>query len=337
MNGHRVLFPAPREVVLEPQEFPPPGPGEVLLRTERTLISTGTELTALSGEFPPDSAWSRYIRYPVGVGYSHVGLVLAAGEGVQEVAVGQRVVSMAAHATHAIRSAASLWGLPEGLDPEPATFAVLAEIVMGGIRRSRLQFGESVVIVGAGLLGQIAAHFCRRAGAWPVIVLDPAAGRLDTARRLGATAALALTADAAREEIRRLTQGRMADVVIEVTGNPIAFPGAVRLARRLGRIVLLGSPRGPVTFDLHDEVHTFGLEIIGAHNSTHPPVETPHTPWTIGRHIALFLDWQAAGEIDLRPLITHRYPWRQAPEAFRMLLADRSQALGVVLNWEADA
>lgn len=331
--GHRVVFTAPGQVALESQALPAPGPGELLLRTERTLISTGTELTAMTGDFPPGSVWSRYIRYPTGVGYSSIARVEAVGAGVEGFRPGDRVASMAPHATHAVRAADRVWRVPESVDSEAGTFATLAEIVMGGVRRSRLAFGESVAIVGAGLLGQLAAHFCRAAGAWPVIVLDPAEARLPTARQMGATHALPETAEAAREQVEALTRGRMAEVVFEITGNPLAFPGAVKLARRLGRVVLLGSPRGPVTLDLHDEVHTLSLEVIGAHNTAHPAEETPNTPWPIARHVELFLEWQAAGVVDVRPLITHRYPWRKAPEAFAMLLEDRTRALGVVLDW----
>jgi 2-desacetyl-2-hydroxyethyl bacteriochlorophyllide A dehydrogenase len=333
---YRTVFTAPMQVVLERQELPAPGPGQVLLRTERTLISTGTELTALTGDFPPNSRWADYIRYPFDAGYSSAGTILEIGEGVEPWRRGDRVASAARHATHALMPAARLWPVPDAVDSEAASFATLAEIVMGGLRRSRLTFGESAAIVGAGLLGQLAVHFCRAAGAWPVIAIDAAGQRLPTARAMGATHCLNVAADAARPEIERLTRGRMADVVFEVTGSPLAIPGTVRLARPLGRVVLLGSPRGPTTIDLHDEAHTLGLEIIGAHNSTHPQVETPHNPWTIARHVELYFDWQAAGRIDVRPLITHRFPWRRTPEAYHMLLEDRTRALGVVLDWSLD-
>lgn len=336
IQGFRTVFTAPNEVALEPCEFESPGAGKVLLRSDRTLISTGTELTALTGDFPKGSAWDAYIQYPTGAGYSSAATVLEVGEGVERVKVGDRVASTAAHATHAIHNANYLYPIPDGVDSEVAAFVTLAEIAMNGVRLSRVVFGESVVIIGAGLVGQLATHFCRLAGAWPIIVLDPAAQRLPTALKMGATHALPLTVDAARPEVERLTKGRKADVVIEVTGSPPVMAGAVKLARRRGRVVILGSPRGPVTLDFHDEVHTFGLEIIGAHISAHPPAETPHTPWSVARHAELFLDLQAAGVIDVAPLITHRYPWRQTPEAFQMLLRDRTQALGVVLDWSQE-
>jgi 2-desacetyl-2-hydroxyethyl bacteriochlorophyllide A dehydrogenase len=334
-TGYRSVFTAPYQVTLEPQEFGSPGPGQVLLRTERTLISTGTELTGLTGDFPPVSSWAKWIKYPVSIGYSNVATVQEVGEGVTHVRVGDRVANTATHATHALYPANHLRPVPAGVDSEAAAFSTLAEIVMGGVRLSRLTFGESVVILGAGLLGQLAARFCRIAGAWPVLVADPAERRLPFAQQAGHTHILPLTAEQAGPEVERLTGGRMADVVFDITGNPIAMQGALKLARRKGRIVVLGSPRGPVSIDFHDEVHTLGLEIIGAHNSVHPPVETPYAPWTVARDVELFLAWQEAGVLDVRPLITHRYSWQQSSEAYQMLLEDRTRALGVILDWSA--
>ena len=90
------------------------------------------------------------------------------------------------------------------------------------------------------------------------------------------------------------------------------------------RPLLRGSPRGPVTIDLHDEVHTLGLEIIGAHNSTHPPAETPNTPWSITRHVELFLEWTAAGKLSIDPLITHIMPLDYINRAFDLMHSGES-------------
>src|ERR1051326_5116169 len=97
MNALRVQFPAPRQVELREVPLEPPGPGQALVRTLCTLISTGTELTALTGDFPPDSAWSRYVRYPWTAGYSHGGEVEAVGAGVEALQPGDRLASHAPH------------------------------------------------------------------------------------------------------------------------------------------------------------------------------------------------------------------------------------------------
>src|SRR5262249_8900712 len=170
-TSHKVVFTAPRKAELWPSELAEPGPGELLIETSRTLISTGTELTALSGEFPPGSMWARYVHYPWDAGYSNVGTVVAVGPEVDDFEPGERVASMGTHATQVIRRAGPVWTVPERVSDEAGTFAVLAEIVMNGVRRGRIAFGESVAIVGAGLLGQLAAQLCQAAGAWPVILI----------------------------------------------------------------------------------------------------------------------------------------------------------------------
>lgn len=334
METKGVLFPRPGEVELETVEVGEPGEGQVRVATEVTLISTGTELTALSGEFPPESVWSRYVQYPFRPGYSHVGVVERVGPGVSGLSEGDRVYSGARHAGAVLLPAGAVRRLPATVSAEEGAYTTLAQIVLNGIRRGRVVLGESVVVVGAGLLGQLVVQFAHCCGAMPIVVIDPAEERLATAKHHGATHVVPSPVEEARDEVVEATRGRMADVVFEVTGNPGVIPAALRLARRLGRVVLLGSPRGPVSVDFHDEAHTLGLEIIGAHNSTHPPTDSPHTPWTLARHAELFHDLLAAGRVRVADLTTHRYRWDRAPEAFRMLLEDRSRALGVLLQWK---
>lgn len=333
MDAFRVVFTAPREVELQGIELALPGPGQALLRTRCTLISTGTELTALTGDFPPNSAWSRYVRYPWTAGYSHVGEVEAVGEGVEDLVSGELLASHAPHGDRAVVTVARAERVPSGISPEQAAFLPLAQITLNGVRQGEVALGESVVVLGAGLIGQLTARFCRLAGARPVLLVDQSAQRLDYAADSGAEPVHAGDEATVAAAVERATRGRKADVLFEASGNPALLPLALRLARRKGRVVVLGSPRGPVSLDLHDEVHTLGLRIIGAHNSTHPPVDTPDSPWTLHRHAELFFDLLLARALDLAPLITHRYPGRDAPQAFRMLLEDRTRAMGVVLDW----
>jgi threonine dehydrogenase-like Zn-dependent dehydrogenase len=120
-----------------------------------------------------------------------------------------------------------------------------------------------------------------------------------------------------------------------VTGSPQVVPGALKLARRGGRVIMLGSSRGPSLVDFHDEVHTLGLRIIGAHITTTPEHQTSYTPWTFQRNSQLFLDLVAAGRLRVDDLVTHRYPYREAQGAYDFLLADRTRAMGVILTYPA--
>jgi 2-desacetyl-2-hydroxyethyl bacteriochlorophyllide A dehydrogenase len=333
MKGIRVVFLAPLQVELEEYAVGEPGPGQVLLKTEKTLISTGTELTGLSGEFPPGSAWANYVRYPWYPGYSYVGRVMQVGEGVTDLQPGALVVAGLRHASLAVVERRAVRPVPSEISADEATFARLAATVLNGVRRAHIELGDVTVIVGAGLLGQLAAQFARLSGAFPLIGVDIAEGRLQLAARLGVHHTLCMPVEDAPAEVLRLSKGRGADVVFEVTGNPAVIPPLLRLARREGRVILLGSPRGPSQVDFHDEVHRLGLYLIGAHGSTHPAVETPHYPWTRERHEELFFDLLAAGLVNVHALITHRFAAVDAAAAYGMLLEDRTRALGVILDW----
>jgi 2-desacetyl-2-hydroxyethyl bacteriochlorophyllide A dehydrogenase len=332
-DSEQVIFTAPRQAVIVKTTIDEPGEGQILTRTLFTLISTGTELTAYSGDFPPNSFWARYVQYPWTAGYSHVGEVIAVGPGVTGIQAGQHVDSLSPHASLVLQKADQVRVIPSAVPDEVATFQVISTVTLNGIHLANIALGEAVVIVGAGLLGQLATRYAYMCGARPLIVVDLAEGRLELARTMGATHTLVASNPNVIEMISGITKGRLADVAFEVTGSPQVIPSLFKMVRRRGRVILLGSPRGKTEIDFGDEVHTLGLQIIGAHNSVHTPVETPYNTWTHKRDDELFFDLVAAGELDIARLISHRYPWREAPAAYEMLYADRTKAMGVILDW----
>jgi 2-desacetyl-2-hydroxyethyl bacteriochlorophyllide A dehydrogenase len=331
------VFPAPRAVEIREESVAAPAEGEVLIRAVRSLISTGTEMTAYTGDFPREkSAWANYVRYPFRTGYSHVGQVVEVGAGVEGLPTGALVFSHAAHASLVVQKARDVVRVPDGVSPELAALASISAIAMNGVRMAEIALGEAVVVVGLGIVGQLALRYARLNGAYPLIALDISDERLATARAAGATHVVNSSREDPIEVVRSITRGRMADVAFEVTGNPSVIPSLPPLLRRAGRLVLLGSPRGRTSIDFHDEVHTFGLRVIGAHASNHPRVETPDNVWTRARNVELFLDFLGARLIDVSSLITHRFPWRQAAEVYRLLDEDRTRTLGVILDWEQE-
>lgn len=335
MKSLRLVFTKPFSVEFEEFEVGEPGPGQVLIESELTLISTGTELTALTGEFPKPSAWSSYVRYPFIPGYTCIGRVLKIGSGVLDFKIGDRVAATTPHAKHALARAEDLVKVPDGVKLEHACLHTIAAGVMNSVRLARVSLGEAVVVVGLGLLGQMAVLFSRLSGGFPVIAVDVADKRLELARLSGATSSVKYTDYESLEgEVKRLTGGRMADVVFEVTGNPNVIPWAIRLAKKpLGRFIVLSSPRGPTTLDFHDEVNSPSRIIIGTHFGSQPAYETPYNPWTRKRNTELFFNLLKANVINLNHFITHTYPWRKAPEAYKMLLENRTQALAVLLDF----
>lgn len=328
-----IVFERPEVVVIEKRQKPKPTENHVLILTKKTLISTGTELTILKGDFPKGSAWARYGKYPFVPGYDNVGVIIEVGSGINMDMVGRRVATYSEHAMYVCARQDELRFIPEGVTDEQAAFFTIAEIVMNSVRRANVRFGESVAIYGAGLLGQFAARFSRICGARPVMVIDISNYRLGMLPHDPAIVKLNPKEVDVATEVSRVTRGRMADVVFEVTGDPKLIPSEFECLHRQGRFVLLSSPRGPTLFDFHDLCNSPSFTIIGTHNSSHPPFETLDNPWTAHRHCELFFDLILSGEVEVDNLISHRVNYKSAPEVYKMLLADRTLAMGVILDW----
>jgi threonine dehydrogenase-like Zn-dependent dehydrogenase len=137
-----------------------------------------------------------------------------------------------------------------------------------------------------------------------------------------------------RARVRDTNHGRLADVAFEVTGDPRLIADEFKVLRRQGRFIVLSSPRGPAPFDFHDLCNAPSFTIIGTHEMSTPAVATPDNPWTARRHYELFFNYVAEGRIKLDSLVSDRVPFAEAPEMYARLLADRSNAMGVILDWK---
>lgn len=331
MNNPTIVFQKPGVVELEDRAIAEPGPDEVRVQTRVSLISTGTEMSIFGGEAQPGSAWAKAYPFPVVPGYNNIGVVEAIGEGVDSHWLGKRVATMGRHGAHVVVPVAGLYELPEGIADDDAIFFTIAEIVMNGVRRSKITWGETAVVYGAGLLGQFTARFCQLAGA-EVFVVDSSDFRLACLPRQGFTA-INPQQKVAADEVRAKTAGRMADVVFEVTGAAELIPAEFAVLRDEGRMVVLSSPRAATSFDFHDYCNRGSYTIIGSHNMSHPKHASADNPWTITRHVSYFFDLLAAGRLDLQYLKSHSIPYREAPQMYRNLKKDRSDTMGIVLQW----
>lgn len=332
MTGNdTVVFTEDRNVTISEREIEEPDPDQVRIETECSLVSTGTELTVLSGDYPDGSRWDEAYDLPFVPGYNNVGTVVETGETVDRVSVGDRVGTYGPHAEYVVADAADCRVVPDAVSSREAVFFTIAEIVMRGVRRSELTWGESAVVYGCGLLGQLTARLCRYAGAGPVVAADLSADRLDYLP--ADVRAIDPSSADVGGVVEELTDGRRADVAFEVTGNPAAIPDEFDALREMGRLVLVSSPHGESTLNFHDAVNAPSRSIIGAHNSSHPPAATPNTPWTQQRHCALFFDLLRDGTLSVEELVSHREPYADAPALYDTLLEDRTRAMGIVLEW----
>jgi len=327
--GERIVFPTKGVVEIEEYEITPPESGEVLIATVSSLISTGTELAALNQLSTPIQPWS----LPFYPGDGSAGVVVAVGEGVTAFQESDRVATLGGHASH-VTLTKEIVRIPPGISFDLASLSTLGVTSLHGVRRARIQLGESVLVIGQGIVGQLAFRFAKLEGAAPVIVADYFDKRLAMAAAGGADLCLNPGEGDLVSMVHDVTGGHGVNVVIEATGNPKAFSPAFKAAANGGRIVALGSTRGLVReLDIYSDLHRRGLILVGAHYNTCPVVGTTYYPWTRDMLRGQFLEWIATGKLHISDLVTHRVPFHQAPAMYSMLSERRGDAMAVILNW----
>lgn len=333
MKSTAIVFTAPGQVELVEEEVGDPGEGEVTFQATHTLVSTGTELICLRGERDDGTHWERYQAFPHRPGYCAVGRVVKVGPGVADVREGDRVCATVPHRARANVPPAALWApaVPEAISDEQAAWAVLAVITQTGVRHAEHVMGDTAVVIGLGPLGQLVTQYLRAMGLQQILVVDPVAMRLETALAHGATAALRANAADAREFIVQHTQGRLADVVYDVTGHWAVLPVALPLARDSGKVVLLGDSPHPSRQRLTHDILARQVTLVGSRSARLPP---QHAYWTPQRQAALFLDYVQRGQMKVDDLVTHRCDPRDAPAVYRMLSERREETLGVLFDWQ---
>lgn len=157
------------------------------MRALCSLISTGTEMTALNQGFAEGTHWAHYVSYPHRPGYSLIGVVDRIGAGVETLVEGQRVAVSATHASHHLVPASACSAVPDKLSNEEAVWFSLAQIGFRSAQAAEHHLGQRVAFIGVGPVGQMAVRWAWAAGASPVTVIDTAPLRLEAARRGGAT------------------------------------------------------------------------------------------------------------------------------------------------------
>lgn len=325
--NHQILVTQPGLIALQPTPIPTPADDELLIRTRVSLISPGTE-RAFFLSLPNTTD-----RYPQPLGYSNIGVVEAVGRAVTGWQVGDRVASNGYHAAYITVHAARCTPIPAALADEPAAFFNLASIALQGVRKARIELGEPVAVLGAGLIGLLALQLAKLQGGLPILSLDQAADRLPLALTSGADAAL-LTDDSLPAQMDAHTAGRGPAVVIEATGHPAAVLTALAVARPLGRVVLLGSTRGETDHvNFYRDIHKKGLTVLGAHNIVRPQHESSPAFWSEADDQRVTLDLLAHGRLTVAPYITHHFNWADAADAYELLRSWRRDALGLILDW----
>ena len=330
MTGHYVVFESVGKAVLKPFEVPRPANGEVLLENDYTVISAGTERANLMN-LPNTS-----LKFPYHPGYSGFGRVIAIGDGVENANIGDRALAVSSgHRSHAIQKAADLIVIGDDrVGSLDAAFVVIGAMGLQGVRKLKLQLGESAMVIGLGILGVFATQFAAIDGAIPVIVSDYDEKRRDLALSLGADHAFSPDEEHLPEKIREFTGGRGADAIVEVTGSAVALQDALTFVARQGRVALLGCTRvSDANIDFYQYVHKPGVSLIGAHTFVRPERDSYPGYWTARDDHRTMLAFIAAGRLQVRPVISEIVSPERAPAIYTRLAEDKHPPLGIVFDW----
>lgn len=324
-KGRRLVFAGKQQVELQEFHVPELQKNQVLVRVEYSLMSIGTENIVFNRLFDPGTHWDHWVKYPFFPGYSAVGTVLASEGPVLK--AGDRVTVRCGHGSLAVAEEAQCTRIPDGVAFENAHWFALAKIAFHGALAASYQLGDSVLVIGAGPIGQMSVRWARAAGAASIIVVDSAAERLGMAVAGGATSAIAKPIGEAKEDILAANGNALPRVVIDSTGNSAVFAAALGLADRLGRVVVLGDTGSPAGQRLTSDVINRGLTIVGAHDC----IETAQ--WHNATITKYFLDLAASGRFSLDSLNTHFFAPEDCAKAYEIANAERSKTMGIVFDW----
>ena len=365
------------EVSLREVAVPQCGSKRILVRTRHSLISLGTERATIElgrksllgkAASRPDlvrRAWDKAkkegllktwqeamgrLDTPTPLGYSSAGVVEQCGLAATEFSPGDRVACVgqgfASHAEFVSIPVNLATRIPDAVSDEEAAFGMLGIIALHGIRSANLTFGSRVVVMGLGLLGLLTIQMLRAYGC-DVIAIDPAADKIEIAKRLGFTN---LTQDT--EDLERIchaqTAGFGADAVIITAASKerSLVDQAIQLCRVKGRIVVVG------TADIHpdrNEMWQKEIELVVSRaagpGSLDPlyEIEGVDLPisdvrWTQKRNLQEFLRLIIDKSVDVNLLVTHRFSIDDAQDVYAQFVAGKlDQPIGVLLRYPDSA
>lgn len=331
MQSTAIVFPAPFRVEIQSYELPQLRLDEILVKTEFSGLSQGTEMWAYTGKRPE-------LVFPTVPGYQSVSLIEAVGSET-DFKIGQRVLFttsrlpdsfpetwMGGHVSHAL---VKIGGnhppvlVPAEADPVAAALAPLPAVSLRGLNKLKIGIGDLVVVTGQGLIGQSSAQLARLRGA-TVVATDVSAARLKLSAEISADEVVNVQSEDLVGKVRALKPDG-ADCIIETTGRADQFAPGVDLLRPEGQILLQGYYPAPICFDFH---------------ATHLKQPTIFITCGFGtEEVKGCLDLMRApknggnAKLRMRELVTDLVPVEDAPATYERLAKGDNDVLGVVFRW----
>ena len=287
---------------------------------------------------------SPFPSIPAGMGYSSAGVVIERGEQIKDIEIGDRVACAGSPHAEEIYVPRNLFvKMPDNVSFEEGAFVALGSIAMHGVRRAQSTFGETFAVVGVGVIGQLTLQILKVIGC-KVVVSDKIDARLELARTLGADIAVNVAEQSIVDTVMDFTGGIGADGVIicAASQSPQIVEYALAVCRDKGRVVVVGAvkmdlPRPPlynkeIDFLISRSYGPGRYDECYEEKGLDYPLE--EVRWTENRNMEEFLRLVSVGKINLKSLITHRFPFKKANDVYSILIDRPDEALGVVLNYE---
>jgi threonine dehydrogenase-like Zn-dependent dehydrogenase len=277
--------------------------------------------------YSPGTSFAAYAQFPFHPGYASIGVVEERGAAVVGLAEETVVAFRRSHGSSHVVPAEACVPVPDGVNPRDASWFALAVIAFRGAFAAQYRLGDSVLIVGAGPVGQMSIRWACVSGAHTIVVVDPFPDRLKHAVQGGATATIAETLEVAADHIAEASGGQIPSIIVDTTGNAEVFGSMLRLAPKFGRVVLLGETGSPELQHLTSDLLGKGLTVVGAHD-THE-----RGGWTGARVQKLFFDLLASGRFDVAGLTTHTFRPDDLADAYDLPNHDRGSTVGIAFDW----
>lgn len=344
-----MIYDGPRKLRVESIPELPILPGTIRTRALCSGISHGTEQGVYQGTAPffrrkmdgstrlfVDANEEEVWTYPVrscdpGVwymGYAHVGEVIEVASDVTDFKLGDIVYASAPHQSQCILPQEAAVKLPDGINPEYGVFFTNLVTVLNGILDTRIKVGDTIVISGLGVLGQLAAQLAKLNGASQVIGIDPIEQRRKIAKENGIDKTFDPTEGDVAMEIRKLTNMRGPDAVIEVSGSVKALNEAIRIAAPDTTVTAMGWYQGMCgELNLSEEFHHNRITLrCSQTGSTDPSIQNL---WDYKRREETCLSLLSTLRFD--NLITQRVDFKDVASAYERIEKNPSEVIQIAL------
>lgn len=307
---------------------------KVVVKTYISTVSSGTERANIIGS--ENLGHGRKVAtFPRYLGYNCSGEVVAVGSSVSKVKPGDKVVVYnSLHKNYNIVDEENVILIDdERISMEAAAISFIATFPLAAIRKVNLEIGESLMVMGLGILGQIAVKLAIAAGACPVIACDPIKERRMEALKSGADYAFDPLDKDFADKVKSVTNGGV-KTAIEVTGVGAGLDETLDCMAKFGRVALLGCTRSSdFSIDYYQKVHCPGITLVGAHTGARAKYESSHGNYTHIDDIKVVLKLCAKRGLDLADLIKEIHNPQDCAEVYTRLINDKNFPVGVQFDW----